>query len=33
MVLIGSGAMRNEEGYSHTVNYTWKQMRITTDLE
>lgn len=29
MVLIWSDAMRNAEGKSHTVNYTWNQMSIT----
>ena len=31
MVLIWSDAMKDEEGRSHTVNYTWNQMEITID--
>ncbi len=28
MTLIWSDAMRNDQGYSHSVNYTWNQMEI-----
>jgi hypothetical protein len=31
MILIWSDAMKNREGRSHTVNYTWNQMRITIE--
>ena len=31
MVLIWSDAMKDAEGRSHTVNYTWNQMRITIE--
>ena len=29
MVLIWSDAMKDENGHSHNVNYTWNQMKIT----
>lgn len=32
MVLIWSDAMKDSDGRSHTVNYTWNQMEITIDL-
>ncbi|MBT3343335.1 MAG: DUF4185 domain-containing protein [Gemmatimonadetes bacterium] len=33
MVLIWSDAMKNEEGRSHTVNYTWNHMEIGIELQ
>ena len=33
MILIGSNAMKNAEGQSHTVNHRWNQMRITLRTE
>jgi hypothetical protein len=32
-VLVWSDAMRDEEGRSHSVNYTWNQMVITIETE
>jgi hypothetical protein len=29
MVLIWSDAMKNKQGRSHTVNYTWNHMKVT----
>jgi hypothetical protein len=33
MILIWSDAMKNKAGRSHTVNYTWNQMKITIKTE